>query len=150
MQGSEEIGKRGEFLSKLFFSSFLHRPIKEVGKRGTLTEFLNDHTVKAPIQTKGADHGMRIAGKTDAPQPLKVVEFSLHAAKSRLGRAVQDATKKLSDKAHPVPWILVKADMIRGRNAVHPKVRRGTIEAELRENFPAEIDVEVVLLGKMP
>jgi hypothetical protein len=98
---------------------------------------------------KGTGDVMRIAGETDAPQMMKIVEFPLHAKKGRLRRAVRDATEKLSDKASPAAPIFVEVDMVGCGKAIHPEVRGATINAELRENVIAKIPIERIFFRKM-
>ena len=88
VHGGEKIGESSEFLKEGLPRSFPNRLNDEIGERRTITELLNQHTVEAAVVAKGTGDVMRIAGKTDAAQMMKVVEFPLHAMKGSLRRAV--------------------------------------------------------------
>ena len=88
MHSGEKIGESSQFLKEGLPRSFPNRLNDEIGERRTITELLNQHTVEAAVVAKGAGDVMRIAGKTDAAQMKKVVEFPLHAVKGSLRRAV--------------------------------------------------------------
>ena len=88
MHSGEKIGERSEFLKEGLPRSSPNRLNDEIGEWRTIAELLNQHTVEAAIVAKGTGDVVRIAGKTDVAQVMKIVEFPLHAVKGRFRRAV--------------------------------------------------------------
>ena len=64
--------------------AFPDRLNDEGSERRTVTELLNENTVEISIAAERAGDVMGIAGKTDAAQMMKIVEFPLHVVKGSL------------------------------------------------------------------
>ena len=88
MHGGEKIGEGREFLKEGIPRSFPDRLNDKVVKRYTMAELLNQDTVEIGIAAERTGNVMRVSGKADAAQMLKIVELPLHVVKGGLRRAV--------------------------------------------------------------
>ena len=153
VHGGEKIREGGELLEKGLPVSFPNCLQDKTGERCTVTELLNQYTVKVGIAAEGASDVMGITAEADIAQMMKIVELPLHVVNGCLQRAVRDAVEKLSDNACLAASIFIKTNVVECLDHVHPKIggyiAGPELWAELRQDIILQIPVEWIFEGEM-